>query len=284
MESSNPPAGESARHEFVRPVSPVVPYIGGKRNLAERLVEVIEDIEHTTYAECFMGMGGVFFRRRRKPRVEVINDISRDVANLFRILNRHYPQLMDTLKFQVTSRADFDRLLRVDPDTLTDLERAARFLYLQRLAFGGKVSGRNFGVSPHVRFDLNRLGPMLEEVHDRLSDVSIECLHWADFIPRYDGADTLFYLDPPYWDCETDYGKGVFGKADFDRMAQVLGGIEGKFLLSINDAPEIRRIFHAFRFTEVEVVYSIAEAGAQKVRELIFTNTAPAPRRQASFL
>lgn len=275
---------ESSNSRPVRPVLPVVPYIGGKRNLAERLVELIEDIDHVTYAECFMGMGGVFFRRRRKPRVEVINDISRDVANLFRILNRHYPQLMDALKFQITSRADFDRLIQVDPSLLTDLERAARFLYLQRLAFGGKVSGRSFGVSPHVRFDVNRLGPMLEDVHDRLADVSIECLHWADFIPRYDSPDTLFYLDPPYWDCETDYGKGVFGKADFDRMAHVLAGIQGKFLLSINDAPEIRRIFEAFRFTEVEVTYSISEAAPTKVQELIFTNTEPAPKRQASLL
>jgi DNA adenine methylase len=47
----------------VRPVSPVAAYIGGKRNLAKRLVERIEAIPHTTYVEVFVGMGGVFFRR-----------------------------------------------------------------------------------------------------------------------------------------------------------------------------------------------------------------------------
>ena len=51
---------------------PVAPYIGGKRNLAGRLVELIETIPHTTYAEPFVGMGGVFLRRRMAPKAEVI--------------------------------------------------------------------------------------------------------------------------------------------------------------------------------------------------------------------
>jgi DNA adenine methylase len=54
---------------------------------------------------------------------------------------------MDTLRFQLSGRREFERLKATDPATLTDLERAGRFLYLQRLAFGGKVNGRNFGVS-----------------------------------------------------------------------------------------------------------------------------------------
>lgn len=77
-------------------------------------------------------MGGIFLRRQTRPRAEVINDRGRDIANLFRILQRHYPQFLDCLRFQLTTRAEFERLVAVDPDTLTDLERAARFLYLQR--------------------------------------------------------------------------------------------------------------------------------------------------------
>lgn len=82
---------------------------------------------------------------------------------------------------------------------LTDLERAARFLYLQRLAFGGKVTGQNFGVdmTGPSRFNLNRLGPVLEDVHERLAGVTIENLDWRGFIDRYDRAGTLFYLDRP---------------------------------------------------------------------------------------
>ncbi|MFC3674647.1 DNA adenine methylase [Ferrovibrio xuzhouensis] len=291
MESSNrpvePPAGpESPSLKPVRPVAPVAPYLGGKRHLAERLGDLIGEVPHDTYAEPFIGMGGVFFRRKSRPRCEVINDISRDVINLFRILNHHYPQFMDVLKYQITSRDEFERLAGQNPDSLTDMQRAARFLYLQRTAFGGKIVGRTFGIAPGTagRFDVNRLAPDLAEVHERLSGVIIERLPWADLVSRWDRPGTLFYCDPPYWNCETDYGAGVFGKDDFERLAQVLAGISGRFILSINDAPEIRSIFAAFHCSVIETTYSIAEAASQKVNELVFTNIDPAVRRQASLL
>src|SRR5690606_12555153 len=115
---------EGLKLEAVQPVRPIAPYIGGKRALAKRLAERIEAIPQKIYAEPFVGMGGVFFRRRSRPRKEVINDISADVVNLFRLLQRHYQQLLDVLKWQVCSRAEFERLMAVDPETLTDLERA----------------------------------------------------------------------------------------------------------------------------------------------------------------
>ena len=185
-----------------RPAAPVAPYLGGKRALARRIVERLAVVPHTTYAEAFVGMGGVFLRRPFKARSEVINDVSRDVATLFRVLQRHYLAFVEMLRWHITARAEFERMMAENPDSLTDLERAARFLYLQRTAFGGKIEGRNFGVTfdgRPARFDVTRLGSILEAVHDRLSGVVIERLPWDRFIPRYDRPGTLFYLDPPYY-------------------------------------------------------------------------------------
>lgn len=112
----------------VEPTLPVAPWLGGKRNLARRICALIDALPCTTYAEPFVGMGGIFLRRSARPRAEVINDKGRDIANLFRILQRHYPQFLDTLRFQLTTRAEFNRLVDTNPDTLTDLERAGRFL------------------------------------------------------------------------------------------------------------------------------------------------------------
>lgn len=255
----------------VQPVSPPASYLGGKRQLAQRLASIIEQIPHNLYAEPFVGMGGVFFRRRLIPKAEAINDISGDVVTLFRILQRHYPQLMETMKFQITSRKEFERLSSSDPDTLTDLERAARFLYLQRLAFGGKIRGRTFGVDTTgpARFNINRLGPVLEDVHERLAGVVIERLPWDSFIERYDTPSTLFYLDPPYYGCETDYGKEVFSRPDFDRIAARLQTIKGRFILSLNDRPEVREIFGAFRICDVPLTYTIAGGEGKPVSEVI---------------
>lgn len=251
---------------YVKPTAPVAPWLGGKRNLARRICARLDATPCVIYAEPFVGMGGIFLRRSTRPRAEVINDRGRDVANLFRILQRHYPQFLETLRFQLTTRAEFERLVATDPDTLTDLERAGRFLYLQRTAFGGKVSGRNFGVSKERpgQFNLTTLEPMLEDLHCRLSGVVIECLDYSDFIRRYDGPNTLFYVDPPYWGCEGDYGKTLFSRADFQRLAAQLAGIEGRFLMSINDVPEIRDLFAWAQVEEVSTSYSISKHASSR--------------------
>lgn len=254
---------------------PVAPYIGGKRNLAKTIVPMIDTMPHTTYAEVFGGMLGIFLRRVRQPKAEVINDASKDVANLFRVLQRHYPQFVQTLQFQVTSRADFQRLMASNPDTLTDLERAARFLYLQRTGFGGKVTGRVFGVQVDgpARFNLTKLEPMLADVHERLAGTVIECLDFREFIPRYDRKGTLFYLDPPYWNCEGDYGKDLFKRDDFTALADLLKGLKGRFILSLNDVPEVRDLFAWADIQAVETTYSIGGgAKAKKAGEVIITS------------
>ncbi|WP_310620872.1 DNA adenine methylase [Flexibacterium corallicola] len=257
----------------VESVRPIAPYVGGKSLLSKHITGRIEAISHQTYVEPFVGMGGIFFRRSAAPKCEIINDISGDVVNLFRILQRHYPQFLDVLKFQITSRSEFERLKATDPATLTDLERAARFLYLQRTAFGGKVEGRNFGVSLRpATFDLTKLVPMLEEVHERLSRVVIERLPFADCIKRYDRKETLFYLDPPYWNSETYYGKGIFSKGDYSTLAEQLRNIKGHFLLSINDVPQIREIFSGFDFEKVNLNYTLGAKGTKEAHELIISN------------
>lgn len=260
------------------PTQPVAPYLGGKRNLAKRICAIIDATPCGTYAEPFVGMGGIFLRRTTRAQAEVINDRGRDVANLFRILQRHYPQFLDHLRFQLTTRVEFERLTATDPGTLTDLERAARFLYLQRTAFGGKPSGRNFGVATErpARFNLTTLEPMLEDLHTRLAGVVIECLDWADFIPRYDRKGTLFYLDPPYWGNEGDYGPGLFARDDFARMADTLRGIKGRFILSINDTAGVRETFAGFAMADVKTTYTIGTlSGPAEARaELLISNFA----------
>lgn len=257
----------------VAPVRPPAPWVGGKRALAGRLTALIADTPHEVYAEPFVGMGGVFLRRRSRPRAEYINDYSGDVANLFRILQRHYPQFIETLRFQISGRREFERLSRADPSTLTDLERAGRFLYLQRLAFGGKVEGRNLGVS-HGRppgFDLTRLAPQLEELHERLAGVLIENLPFEVFIARYDRPGVLFYCDPPYWGTEDYYGRALFQRSDFETLAAVLRALTGRFILSINDVPEIRELFAWASIEPVTLKYGLAAEGPTAARELIIT-------------
>lgn len=262
--------GQVAYRE-VAPIKPPAGYIGGKRQLAKTLIDIIDQTPHETYAEAFVGMGGVFFRRQQIPKGEVINDRSGDVATFFRVLQRHYVAFLEMLKWQLTTRKEFDRLKASDPATLTDLERAARFLYLQRTAFSGKVAGRNFAMHVHgSRFNVTKLVPILEDVYERLAGVIIECLPWQEFLARYDRAGTLFFLDPPYFGSENDYGAGMFARSDFTELADALRKIKGRFIMTINDVAEIRKLFAGFKQIKAKVTYTVAGGEhAKPARELI---------------
>lgn len=257
----------------VRPVLPVVGYVGGKRALAAEVIARIERVTHGVYAEPFVGMGGVFLRRRQAPKCEAINDLSGDVATFFRVLQNHYQALMDMLRWQVASRAEFERLMGLDPDHLTDLQRAARFLFLQASAFGGKVAGRTFGVhvTAPARFDPSRLQPLLEAAHERLGGVFVERLPWADFLARYDRPETLFFVDPPYWGSEGYYGAGLFSRDDHAALAAALKALRGRFILTLNDRPEMRALYSWSKVEPVGLSYRLS-GGVTAAREIIISH------------
>ena len=254
---------------------PVAPWFGGKKLLANRIIQRIKATPHTCYAEPFAGMGGVFLRRTTRPKSEILNDANGEIVNLFRIMRDHGPELARQFDLCITSREEYTRLLATPPEILTDIRRAARFAYIQRLSFGGKPAhlATQGQMAPSVhhpsRLTSTRMDHLIMAAHERLKAVHIECLDWKVFIPRYDRPFTLFYLDPPYWGHETDYGKGLFGREDFAEMADMLRTIRGRFILSINDRPEIRKLFGWARMETVETKYTANAKAVRRAAELL---------------
>jgi DNA adenine methylase len=110
---------------------------------------------------------------------------------------------------------------------------------------------------------------MLEDLHVCLAAGAIfGQLPFDAFIVRHDRPGTVFLLDPPYWGCEDDYGQGMFSRADFERLREVLGGLKGRFILTINDRPETRELFAGFEIDGAAVTYSLSGAPTQ-AKELI---------------
>jgi DNA adenine methylase len=228
---------------------------------------------HTCYVEPFCGAAWVLFRKI-ESKVEVLNDINREVVTLYRCLQWHLEEFMRYFKWVLVSRDEFDRLKKADPDTLTDIQRAAGFYYLLQAGFGGRVVNPSFGygVMQGSKLNLLRIEEYLSAAHLRLARVYVECLPYAEVISRYDSQDTFFYVDPPYWDCEHHYGRDIFSRDDFACLAEQLAGIKGRFLLSINDRPEIRVIFKAFVFEEVRLIYSSGKKQNTDADELLVWN------------
>lgn len=250
---------------------PIVPWIGGKRRLAKHIMPLFP--VHECYVEPFCGAAAIFFL---KPPVtsEVINDVNGELVNLYRVVKHHLEEFVRQFKWALTSREIF-RWLQITPEeTLTDIQRAARFYYLQKLSFGGKVEGRTFGTATTStpRLNLLRLEEDLSAAHLRLSRVYIENLDWAQCIAKYDRPHTLFYLDPPYWGTE---GYGVdFGLEEYERIAELARTIAGKMVISVNDIPEMRTAFKGLPMERMEIAYTVGAngRGRGKMGELVIRN------------
>lgn len=247
-------------------------YIGGKHRIAKRLVAMFPP--HVTYGEVFLGGAQVFFRKE-PSKVEVLNDIDGEVVNFFRCAQQHHEELCRYLRFVLVSRKWFDLFNTQNPAGLTDIQRAARFFYLQKNCYAGLVRGRHYAckVVGAPGFNPIRLTEIFENVHARLSRVQIESLHFQDFIPRFDRPTTLFFCDPPYWKRKLyNYN---FSNEDYRTLSDLLQSIKGKFILTVDDVPELRELFSRSKITEVEIPYTAQREAGKRYRELIITNFEP---------
>ena len=214
--------------------------------------------------EPFAGAAAMLFLRPEPAKVEVLNDAQRDLITLYRVVQHHLDEFVRQFRWQLVARDEFDRLLKADPDTLTDIQRAARFFFLQKTCFGGKVTGRQFGVDPGspARLNLLRLEEDLSAAHLRLSRVVIENLDWRACMQRYDTPSTFFFADPPYWQTE-GYG-GAFDLDQYQALAETMRRAKGRVLLTINDHPEMRRVFGGFRVRRLATTYTIGRSAQSK--------------------
>ncbi|MBL8500325.1 MAG: DNA adenine methylase [Nitrosomonas sp.] len=249
---------------------PVIPWIGGKRRLAKEILPLFP--EHTCYAEPFCGAAALYFMKEQAD-VEVLNDINGELVNLYRVIKSHLDEFIRQFRWSLVSREMFNWLQITPEETLTDIQRAARFYYLQKLAFGGRVQSQSFGTATTSppRFNLLRIEEDLSQAHIRLARTFIEHLDWHECINRYDRPYTLFFCDPPYWGTE---GYGVdFGSDQYDRLAELAKTIKGKMIITVNDIPEMQKAFAGLTMQTVGITYTVGGADkAAKRSELIIRN------------
>ena len=249
---------------------PIIPWHGGKRRLAKLLLPMFP--KHICYVEPFCGGAALFFMKE-PSKVEVINDINGELTNLYRVVKHHLHPFIDCFKWELSSRSEFLLKQKQAPEALTDIQRAVRFFYLQKLSFGGRTHKRTYGTATTTptRLNLARIEEDLSAAHLRLTGVNIEHLPWDEVIKRYDRPHTFFYLDPPYWQT-TGYASDL-GLDDYVTMADLARNIKGKMLLSLNDHPEIRQVFNGLDMTTTNIKYSLARVGKyKKSEELIIKN------------
>ena len=259
------------------------PWVGSKRRLAKEIIARLP--AHECYCEPFAGSAAVFFRKPPSG-VEILNDVCGDIVNFFRVIQRHLPEFLRMFDYTIVARQEFNRLRATPPEVLTDIERAARFYYLQKCCFGGEYASPSFGVTTKIKsrnmLQRDKMRQDLTAACARLENVQVENLPWQECLARYDRPYTLFFMDPPYFQ---QAGYGVeFGEQEYTQLAHAMRTMQGKAALTINDCPEMRAVFDGLHVTELRSQYTVARnrTGKTQRTELLITNYPvdyPAARR-----
>lgn len=185
-------------------LKPPICRVGGKSKLRKTIIEMIP--EHTCYIELFFGAGWVYFGKENS-KIEVINDIDKELINLFRTIKYHAPEVERLLEYEFSGRDIFDEYKNCTLEHMTEIHRAIRFLYLITQSFAGKGNNYGYGTTTKPGQQIFYKETLLE-LMNRLKNTYVENLSFEKIIDKYDREHSFFFCDPPYF--ETAEGRGKY--------------------------------------------------------------------------
>ena len=277
--------------------------VGNKSSILNILYAVFP-LQYGRFVDVFGGSGSVLLGKEQVDSFEVYNDYDRNLVNLFHCMKERTMATIREIGFcNLNSREDFNSVkkffefeefkddfyreellltelmfpppeanelneirTRITKDY--DVRRAAMFLKLLRYSYSSGC--KSFASQP---FDIRKLFELIKQLENRMANVVVENQDFETLIKHYDRQDTFFYADPPYFSTEDMYAVG-FNWNDHVRLKDTLSKIQGKFLLSYNDCPEIRELYKGFSILDFSRTHSMAqryEAG-KEFKELLISN------------
>ena len=276
----------------------------GNKTAVLHILYAVFPLEYTRFVDVFGGSGSVLLGKPYPDSFEVYNDFDRNLANLFHCMKERTMATVRELGFcNLNSREDFTALktffeheqfhdvhfpeetaltkimlpppeaaeliaLRTRLKEDYDVRRAAMYLKLLRYSYAS--SCKSFAAQP---FDIRRLFDLIRQLEVRMANVVVENQDFETLVRHYDRPETFFYLDPPYLKTEDMY-QVEFDWKDHVRLRDLLVSIEGKFLLSYNDCPEIRELYDGFYFLDFKRNHSMAQRydAGKEFPELLIAN------------
>ncbi|MEM2112014.1 MAG: DNA adenine methylase [Candidatus Bathyarchaeia archaeon] len=232
-------------------------YFAGKQRLVKDIIARMP--AHQCYVEVFGGFCSVLLNKP-PSEVEVYNDISKDVVNLLLCIKEYPFDLFSELSLLPYSRWLYEQLIGIveDPFEPPNPRRAAQWYYINESTFSGFHSEKAWsgtwrhGLTRNQPLEIRRKAMQLFAVAQRLYRVTIENKDYHYILEHYDGDDTLFYLDPPYY--HTDDALGIsWTKEQHEELSRCLKNLGGKWILTYNDAPEILRLYNDYSIERVTV-------------------------------
>jgi DNA adenine methylase len=222
------------RRKVVGEVKSPLQWVGGKFYVADWIISLMP--KHSIYVEPFFGAGWVFFKKLRSF-VEVINDIDDRIYALFKVLSDEelFQKFLGKVWFVGASEKVFEEMLeKLGSGDI--VEKAVAFFYVNRFSLSGNLDDRFVVWKWHNKARAYEVvKDSLLKIHERLRGVCVLNRDWKDVVLRYDGENTLFYLDPPYV-LETRNSEGIYvyemSDEEHEELVDICLGLKGKVILS----------------------------------------------------
>lgn len=247
------------------PTRPVLRYHGGKWRIAPWIVAHFPP--HRVYVESFGGAASVLMRKPR-AQAEFYNDLDGEIVNVFRVLRdpAQSSRLVDGLRLTPFARAEYEAAQTPSDDPV---EQARRTMLKAWMGFGaGAIShakaGFRVAYSPrrHTAREWANYPANLAALTERLSGVFIEQRPAVDVIQRYDGADVLHYVDPPYLGelrGERHRYRHELTEQEHRVLAEVLRSLAGHVVLSGYDSPLYADLFDGWTVAHRQTIDSASK-------------------------
>ena len=270
-------------------VAPVLKWVGGKRQLLNTFQPLLP-AKITTYCEPFVGGGALLFHLQ--PRTAYINDVNPELMRVYTVIKNDVDELINELmKFENTLE-QFQTVRNWDRDeqyyaTLSDVQKAARVLYLNKTCYNGLYRVNNAGEfnSPfgHYRNPNIVNAPVLRAVSAYFNsvDVHMSIMDYATVLSNIP-KNTFVYLDPPYDPVSetsnfTGYIRGGFSRSEQIRLRECCDDLTArgiKFMLSNSATEFIMEQYSAYNITIVKAKRAVNSVASKRgdVDEVVVRN------------
>lgn len=243
--------------------------LGAKHRFIKDICELIPS--HKIYVEAFLGGGSVFWAKDKAEK-NILNDLDKNVIDYHKLLKNVDLSKKYTIPFTTNEEATkyaWEKHTNKKDQFIASLFKSCG-------TFGGKqIKGSKIYIEKVKKKDLKKelnnkiQTENIEKYKNKLKNVTLLNQDYKKVIRKYDSPKTFFFLDPPYEKSEKLYKDGSL---NFEELRDILKTIKGKFMLTLNDSPYIKKLFNNYKIKTI-MLGSVGGMGIGKPRkELIIMN------------
>ncbi len=266
---------------------PIIKWVGGKRQLIKELKKLMPN-KYNRYFEPFVGGGALFFEL--KPANAFINDYNEELINLYKVVRDNHEKLINDVTKHKNESEYYYKIRVLDRDMkkfkkLTDINRASRFLYLNKTGFNGlyRVNSKGEYNVPFGRYkNPNYCEPVnIKACSELLHNTEVSNGNFEIIKEKVNKGDFV-YFDPPYVPLNDTSNFTGYTDKGFDEdmqfrlreLCDYINGIEAYFMLSNSYTDFIRELYKDYTIHTVKASRHINSkaSGRGKIKEVVVIN------------